>query len=85
MANSTSGSIKPRSNALPADSRKMFVTSSGVSAGTDMALAVIAQLFGQPAAQDIADVTEYEWQTDSARDPFAKFLNQGKLAPELGA
>ncbi len=59
-----------------------LVTSSGVSAGTDMALAVIAQLFGQPAAQDIADVTEYEWQKDATRDPFTKFLNQAKLMPE---
>lgn len=56
-----------------------FVTSSGVSAGTDMALAVIARLYGRERAQQVADVTEYEWQEDSARDPFFKFLNQGKI------
>lgn len=60
-----------------------YVTSSGVSAGTDMALAVIAQLFGAPVAQQIADITEYEWQRDPARDPFTKFLNHAKIAPEL--
>lgn len=54
-----------------------FVTSSGVSAGTDMALAVIEKLWGAALAQIVADMTEYERQTDSTRDPFTKFLNQG--------
>ena len=62
-----------------------LVTSSGVSAGMDMALAMIARLWGQPVAQQIADLTEYEWQTDSARDPFTKFLDKAKLLPEMGA
>jgi len=56
-----------------------FATSSGVSAGTDMALGVIARLYGREKAQEIADLTEYEWQSDPTRDPFAKFLNQGKV------
>ncbi len=60
-----------------------FVTASGVSAGTDMALAVVAKLHGRAVAQQIAELTEYEWQSDPARDPFARFLNQGKLGPEL--
>jgi len=51
-------------------------TSSGVSAGTDMALAVIARLYGATRAQDIADLTEYEWQSDPTRDPFYRFLNK---------
>src|SRR4030042_3035844 len=38
-----------------------FATSSGVSAGTDMALAIIARLFGRERAQLIADRTEYVW------------------------
>jgi transcriptional regulator GlxA family with amidase domain len=54
-----------------------FVTSSGVSAGTDMALAVISRLYGREIAERIADLTEYEWQSDPDRDPFARFLNQG--------
>ena len=53
-----------------------FVTSSGVSAGTDMALAVIARLWGHERAEAIANVTEYEWQTDPTQDRFHKFLNQ---------
>lgn len=53
-----------------------FVTSSGVSAGIDMALAVIANLWGRERAETIANLTEYEWQTDSTRDPFHRFLNQ---------
>ena len=52
-----------------------FVTSSGVSAGTDMALAVIARLCGDEHAQRIADFTEYQWHRDAFDDPFAKFLN----------
>ena len=56
-----------------------FATSSGVSAGIDMALAVIARLFGRERAQWIANLTEYVWQDDPNRDPFYRFLNQGKL------
>lgn len=61
-----------------------MVTASGVSAGIDMALAVIAALHGRRIAEEIAELTEYEWHTDPTRDPFARFLNQGRLAPELG-
>ena len=49
------------------------VTSSGVSAGMDMALHVIARLYGAEAAQRIADGTEYQWHRDANVDPFAKF------------
>jgi putative intracellular protease/amidase len=62
-----------------------FATSSGVSAGTDMALGVIAGLYGGERAREIADLTEYEWQSDPQRDPFARFLNQGRLEPYLDA
>ncbi len=53
-----------------------FVTSSGVSAGTDMALAVIARLYGRARADQVAVLTEYEWQDDPGRDPFHRYLNQ---------
>lgn len=56
-----------------------FVTSSGVSAGTDMALAVIKRLFGQERAELITKLTEYIWKDDPNHDPFYKFLNQGQL------
>jgi putative intracellular protease/amidase len=49
-----------------------FFTSSGVSAGMDMALAVIADLYGIAAADEIAESCEYEWHKDASWDPFAK-------------
>ena len=54
-------------------------TSSGVSAGTDMALGIIARLYGQETAQRIAELTEYQWHSDPTSDPFARFLNKGDL------
>ena len=49
-----------------------FVTSSGVSAGIDMALAVIARVIGPEASEQLATGTEYEWHRDASWDPFAK-------------
>ena len=49
-----------------------FFTSSGVSAGMDMSLALIARLLGRENAEQIAIWTEYEWHSDAAWDPFAK-------------
>jgi transcriptional regulator GlxA family with amidase domain len=46
-------------------------TSSGVAAGMDMALAVIARLHGPPLAQEVADRVELEWHQNAAWDPFA--------------
>jgi transcriptional regulator GlxA family with amidase domain len=46
-------------------------TSSGVAAGIDMALALIAHLCGSEVAHSVADNTEYEWHTDPHWDPFA--------------
>jgi transcriptional regulator GlxA family with amidase domain len=48
-----------------------FWTSSGVSAGTDMALALIARLCGIERAHEAADWAEYIWNEDSTDDPFA--------------
>jgi len=53
-----------------------FATSSGVSAGTDMALAVIAKLFGPARAEQVAIGTEYTWHRDADRDPFAQYLDK---------
>jgi putative intracellular protease/amidase len=49
-----------------------FFTSSGVSAGTDMALALIARLCGIDQARQVAHWAEYVWNEDSENDPFAK-------------
>jgi transcriptional regulator GlxA family with amidase domain len=48
------------------------LTSSGVSAGMDMALAVIARLAGAASAELAALNSEYEWHRDPSWDPFAK-------------
>jgi transcriptional regulator GlxA family with amidase domain len=50
-----------------------IVTSSGVTAGIDMAIHLIARLYGTEVAQKIADATEYRWHSDPHLDPFAKF------------
>lgn len=47
-------------------------TSSGVSAGMDMALGIVAHLFDRAMSVEIAARTEYEWHEDKAWDPFAK-------------
>ena len=60
-----------------------FVTSSGVSAGTDMALGVIAKLYGRAHAEQVAVMTEYEWASDATRDPFCQYVNKGDLAQYL--
>ncbi len=48
-----------------------FFTSSGVSAGIDMSLAVISHLFGQEKAEQVALWAEYDWHKDPDWDPFA--------------
>jgi len=58
-----------------------FATSSGVSAGTDMALAVIARLYGFERAEKIAIQTEYSWHRDADSDPCAQYLDQGIVPP----
>jgi len=55
-------------------------TSSGVSAGIDMALAVIASLYGEDKAMEIANYTEYVWNKNPEEDPFNQYLNM--LVPE---
>ncbi len=47
------------------------LTSSGVSAGTDMALALIARLNGRDWALTAARNMEYTWNEDASDDPFA--------------
>ena len=46
-------------------------TASGVSAGMDQALAVIARLLGVETARETAFWAEYEWHEDAGWDPFA--------------
>jgi len=54
-------------------------TSSGVAAGIDMALALVAHLEGNELADAIADGVEHDWHRESNWDPFAA---KNGLAPE---
>ena len=50
-----------------------FWTSSGVSAGIDMALAVVERIAGAAdGATCSPPATEYEWHRDAGWDPFAR-------------
>jgi putative intracellular protease/amidase len=48
-----------------------FFTSSGVSAGMDMALGLIARLLDKETSIEVAQRAEYEWHQDKEWDPFA--------------
>jgi transcriptional regulator GlxA family with amidase domain len=48
-----------------------FFTSSGVSAGMDMALALIEKLTSRECALQAARQAEYLWNEDPSMDPFA--------------
>jgi len=47
-----------------------YYTSSGVSAGMDMALGFIADRHGIATAYQVANYTEYQWQQDAEHDSF---------------
>lgn len=49
-----------------------FYTSSGVSAGMDMALGFLKDLHGIKIARQVAEEIEYEWTEDSENDSFCK-------------
>ncbi len=59
-----------RSHARWVEDGKVF-TSSGVTAGMDMCLALIARLLGEEAADHATVYTEYRRQKDPSDDPFA--------------
>ena len=48
-----------------------IVSSSGVSAGTDMALALVGRLNGRDTASAAARHMEHIWNQDATNDPFA--------------
>jgi transcriptional regulator GlxA family with amidase domain len=47
-------------------------TSSGVSAGMDMALGFVADLLGPPVAEQVSREIEYGWNKDPGYDPFSE-------------
>lgn len=46
-------------------------TSSGVSAGIDMALGFVSDLLGHPVAEQVSREIEYAWNEDPKNDPFS--------------
>ncbi|MBF4474253.1 DJ-1/PfpI family protein [Methanobacterium formicicum] len=53
-------------------------TSSGVSAGMDMALGFVADQLGYNVAKKQSIEIEYEWKEDSTWDPFSKIYSSVK-------
>lgn len=49
-----------------------FYTSSGITAGMDMALGFVSDTYGPAEAKRIAAFTEYRWSEEPGNDPFAK-------------
>ena len=54
-----------------------YWTSSGVSAGIDMSLAIIERQHGQKVADDVSKITEYIRHRDPTNDPFATARSKG--------
>ena len=78
-ARSQSEKVQWQQQARWIEDGKVF-SSSGVSAGIDMALAVIAKLVSQQAAEDAANFAEYTWQRDANCDPFASVAGVSESA-----
>ena len=76
LARSQGDNVEWRESARWVDAGQ-YVTSSGVSAGTDMALAVIERVFGAELAEQVMNYTEHQWHRHADDDPFAQLLNQG--------
>ena len=78
-ASSQSEKVQWQQQARWVEDGKVF-SSSGVSAGIDMALAVIAKLVSEQAAEDAANFAEYSWQRDADCDPFASVVGVSESA-----
>ena len=61
------------------ESGKMF-TSSGVSAGMDMALGLVAHIKGEMDAIELASAVEYVWHKEADLDPFAQYVDRLQTA-----
>ena len=78
-ASSQSEKVQWQQQARWVEDGKVF-SSSGVSAGIDMSLAVIAKLVSQQAAEEAASFAEYTWQRDASHDPFASVVGVSESA-----
>ncbi|WP_068080874.1 DJ-1/PfpI family protein [Polycladidibacter stylochi] len=68
---SLSDKVNWKAKARWVEDDKIF-SSSGVSAGMDMSLAVIEKLLGQETAEDVASFAEYYWNNDAESDKFSE-------------
>jgi transcriptional regulator GlxA family with amidase domain len=59
--------------------KRKYITSSGVSAGTDMSLAVVEKVYGREAAERRAKGADYIWSGDPNNDPFAVEISKTEL------
>jgi putative intracellular protease/amidase len=75
IATNQSSAVQWVENARWVEDGKVF-TSSGVSAGTDMAVALVAKIFGKERAKELAAQLEYQWHEDANDDPFASRLRR---------
>lgn len=60
---------------------KLVWTTSGVSAGTDGMVALVARIWGEDAAVNMCNAMEYERQPDKNKDPFGELLNRQDVLP----
>ncbi|ORX95457.1 ThiJ/PfpI domain-containing protein [Basidiobolus meristosporus CBS 931.73] len=49
-------------------------TSSGVSAGMDLAIRLVQLVVGEPSVPFLLDVAEYRWNSDPSLDPFTNVI-----------
>jgi len=61
------------------------LTSSGVSAGIDMALGLVAKTHGIEAARMLASSLEYVWHEAAGDDPFAQFARRAATGAAAAA
>jgi methionine-rich copper-binding protein CopC len=61
------------------------LTSSGVSAGIDMALGLVARTHGIESARMLASSLEYVWHEDATDDPFAQFARRAQTGAAAAA
>ena len=61
------------------------LTSSGVSAGIDMALGLVAKTHGIESSRMLASSLEYVWHEDAGDDPFAQFARRAQTGAAAAA
>lgn len=84
LAEEQSSAVQWDAEARWVESGKVL-TSSGVSAGIDMALGLVARTHGIENARMLASSLEYVWHEDASEDPFAQFARRSQLAGPGGA